>query len=143
MNLLRLAEITDDDGLRQKAERTLQSVGEILEKQPAVMPQMAAAYDFFTAQRRQIVIVGPQNEPATRDMLDQVSSRYLPNKIIVLLDGEKQRELAEVNPFYASLSMKEGKPTAYVCENYVCQLPTTDPKVVGGLLEDDKVLWEK
>ncbi len=33
-----------------------------------------------------------------------------------------------------SVSMIDNQPTAYVCENFVCQLPTTDLKTVANLL---------
>ena len=34
-----------------------------------------------------------------------------------------------------SVTRKEGRATAYICENYVCKLPTSDPQVVARLLD--------
>ena len=31
----------------------------------------------------------------------------------------------------------QGKATAYVCENYVCKLPTSDPEVLARLLMEE------
>jgi uncharacterized protein YyaL (SSP411 family) len=31
--------------------------------------------------------------------------------------------------------MVDGKPAAYVCENFTCKAPVTDPKALAGLLE--------
>jgi len=33
-----------------------------------------------------------------------------------------------------SVGKIDNKPTAYVCENFVCQLPTTDLKTLADLL---------
>jgi uncharacterized protein YyaL (SSP411 family) len=35
--------------------------------------------------------------------------------------------------------MLDGKATAYVCENYACQLPTTEVGVMVKLLESEKI----
>jgi uncharacterized protein YyaL (SSP411 family) len=49
--------------------------------------------------------------------------------------GEGQKRLSNYLPFIASVSMLKGKTTAYVCENYVCKLPTADIAVMTSLLE--------
>jgi uncharacterized protein len=48
-------------------------------------------------------------------MLGVIRKRFLPN-VVVLMASE------------ASIPMPliDGQPAAYVCENYACQLPTTD-----------------
>jgi uncharacterized protein YyaL (SSP411 family) len=136
MNLLRLAQITDDKDFKEKAERTLLAFGELLQKQPAVMPQMVAAYDFSIDKPIQIIITGRRDDPGTQAILREVNSCFLPNKIIILLDGgEEQMKLSELNPFYASFSMQGGKATAYICRDYVCQLPTSDIATITKMLD--------
>jgi hypothetical protein len=34
-----------------------------------------------------------------------------------------------------TMSRKDGKATAYICENFVCKLPTNDPTIVARLLD--------
>jgi len=34
---------------------------------------------------------------------------------------------------------KQGRATAYICENYICNLPTTDPQVVARLLDGSNI----
>ncbi len=137
MNLLRLAQITNKSELREKGERTLLAFGEVLRKQPVVMPQMVAAYDFFADHPQQIVVAGGRHVPATRAIINEIYTRFLPNKVVILLDGgNEQDELFDLNSFYASLAPLGDKPTAYVCQDSVCQLPTTDIEELRRLMDN-------
>ncbi len=99
------------------------------------MPQLVAALDYFLDTPKQIISVGGESDPATRELRREVFDRYLPNKIVVILDNPEQQErLSRLIPYIASMSMVDGKPTAYVCQHYVCQLPTSDPVRVRTML---------
>ena len=136
MNLLRLGDMTDNTDWRSKAEMSFAGFGEILRKQPAVMPQMAVAFDYSTGKSRQVILVGRKDDPETEILVREVNSRFLPNKILMLVeDTETPTSLATYLPFVASLTKVGGKPTAYVCEDYVCQLPTSDPQTLASLLD--------
>jgi hypothetical protein len=135
MNLLRLSQMTDNDDWRAKAEQTLALFGEVLQKQPVVMPQMAATYDFSISKTKQIIVAGKRDEPETRKLFKEIYSRYIPNRIILFADGGvEQKQLALYLSFVSTMSMANGKPTAYICEDYVCQLPASDLDTVSKLL---------
>jgi uncharacterized protein YyaL (SSP411 family) len=71
-------------------------------------------------------------------MLDLVWQRYLPNSILMLADqGAGQQGLARKLPFVGNMRPKNGKATAYVCQSYICNLPSSDPKVVAHLLDSE------
>ncbi len=136
LNLLRLAQMTDNDDWHQKGAKTIVTFGERLQQYPSIMPQMLAALDFQLDKPKQIIIAGAPEAMDTQKMLREIHSRYLPNKIILLADGgEGQKRLSKYLPFIASVSMQNGKATAYICENYVCKLPTADVAVMAGLLK--------
>ncbi len=136
MNLLRLSQIANRKEWREKAEKIFGSSARLLETQPQALPQLSAALDFDLAKPKQIIIAGQPGAPDTRELLRLVHQRFLPNKILFLADGrEGQRELAKWLPFLEGVSPKGGRATAYICEDYVCKLPTSDPKVVARLLD--------
>ena len=138
MNLLRIWQMTEDDTARVRAVKTISTFGSQLNKTPETMPAMMSAYDALTSVQRQIVIAGVPQAADTLQMLDLVWQRYLPNSILMLADsGTGQQELARRLPFIASMKPKNGKATAYVCQNYVCNLPSSDPKVVAHLLDSE------
>jgi uncharacterized protein YyaL (SSP411 family) len=137
MNLLRLAQFTDRAEWRDKAQKTLSAFAARLQSDPAAVPALASALDFRHAQTKQILIAGDPTSQDTRDLLRQVNTRFLPNKILLLADGGAgQQQLARWLAFVAGAHRMKDRATAYVCENYVCKLPTTDPKVMARLLEN-------
>ena len=70
-------------------------------------------------------------------ILRLVHERYIPNKFLILADGGAgQRQISTWLRFVGSIRQKDGKATAYICENYVCKLPTNDPSVVARLLDE-------
>jgi uncharacterized protein YyaL (SSP411 family) len=135
MNLLRLAQITGREDWKAEAGMTLQAFGARIEMAGESVPAFASALDFQLARTKQILIAGSPGADDTDELLRQVNERFLPNKILLLADGGAgQKRLAQWLPFVAGAHRVGGQATAYICENYVCKLPTTDPHVVGQLL---------
>jgi hypothetical protein len=136
LNLLRLAQMLDKKEWGERAEKTLRLFGSRLQNVPHAMPQMLAAVEFNLNKPKQIIIAGKPQAPETRAMLRAVHEHFIPNKILLLADGgEGQEYLGKYLPFVKSMTMIAGKTTAYICENYACQLPTTEIKVMSELLE--------
>jgi uncharacterized protein YyaL (SSP411 family) len=135
LNALRLAQFTDNGKLRERAEKTIESLGAQVQRMPRAMPQMLAAVDFATAKSRQVVIVGKRDDPGTQEMLRAVRSRFIPVKIVMLVEDSTKEKLSSLLPFLRSVHAVKGKPTAYVCVHYACDLPTTDLSELGDLLD--------
>ena len=135
MNLLRLAQFTDRAEWRDKAYKTLSAFTARLQSEPDAVPALVSALDFRLAQTKQILIAGDPTSQDTRELLRQVNTRFLPNKILLLADGGTgQQQLAIWLPFIAGAHRIKERATAYVCENYVCKLPTTDPQMMARFL---------
>ena len=136
MNLLRLWQMTDREAWREKAKKSFAVFARRLQTFPQALPQLAAALDFSLSKPKQIIIAGDPEGADTRILLRLVHERFIPNKILLLADGAQgQQQLAEWLPFIKGMRRKQGRATAYICENYVCKLPTADPKVVTNLLQ--------
>jgi len=136
LNLLRLSPMLDKKEWWEMAEKTLRLFGSRLQSIPHAMPQMLVAVEFSLDKPKQIIIAGKREAPDTRAMLRAVHEGFIPNKILLLADGDEgQNYLGKYLPFIKSMTMIDGKATAYVCENYVCQLPTTAIGVMVKLLE--------
>ena len=135
-NLIRLAQITSSPTLRDRADKTAKSVSSQLGQLPSAMPQMLCSLDALLAPSQQIVIAGKPGKDDTKALLKTINERFLPHKILLLADGgDGQKQLGEKLDFLKTVSMVEGKATAYVCENFVCKLPVTDPRELAKLLD--------
>ncbi len=137
LNLLRLNQITGSDEWQQKAKKGISIFASRLKSYPQAMPQMLVALDYYLSKPKQIILVGATNSKETKAMLKVIHQIFLPRKILLVADGTKgQKELSRLLPVISTMKPLKGKTTVYVCENYTCQLPTTDPAMVAKLLRD-------
>jgi uncharacterized protein YyaL (SSP411 family) len=88
-----------------------------------VVAQMAAM-----APPRQIVFAGPDGE-SLQQMLGALRSKFLPETAIFRLASDADREALGIHqPALGSMQAVDGRAAAYVCENFACQLPETNPE---------------
>jgi uncharacterized protein YyaL (SSP411 family) len=136
LNLLRLSQIYDDPKLAERAKKTIDAFATILLQFPSGMPQMLVAVENSLGKPRQIVIAGKKDSPETKALLKEVHRHFLPNTIVILADADEgQKYLGETNEAIRAMSPVEGKPAAYVCENFTCKAPVTDLKQLSDLLK--------
>ncbi len=136
LNLLRLHELTTDDRYRESAESLLKSFEMVWRRAPTSVPCMLSGIDFWLAGGLEIVIVVPTGVEQAEPFLAQMRATFAPNRVLsVVTEGMHQQRTAEVVPWVAGKKARDGKPTAYVCENQVCDLPTSDPQVFAGQLQ--------
>ncbi|MDQ6656080.1 MAG: thioredoxin domain-containing protein, partial [Verrucomicrobiota bacterium] len=135
LNLLRIGSLLDQKAARERAEQTLQAFAKQLETAPSSMPQMLVALSWSRGKPKQIVIAGNPADPATETMLREVHRHFVPHELLILADGAAgQAFFARHVEFIEGVKPIDGQPTAYVCENFVCQLPTTNLKELAKLL---------
>ena len=60
-------------------------------------------------------------------MIHTVYAAYLPNKVVAGCAPDDEED-AELIPLLADRPTRDGRVTAYACEGYACQTPTTDPE---------------
>jgi hypothetical protein len=132
--LLRLAQITGGAAYHDIAGRALAVFAGRMTAAPAALPQMFAALEQSRAKPRQIVLVGGKD--AAAPFLRELNRRYLPNDFVLLIDSEESRRaLARHAPEIEGMKEIGGGATAYVCENFACQLPVTGAEAFGRTLD--------
>ncbi len=136
MNLVRLAQITNRDQFRQSAGRALSAFASRLSVAPMAVPQLLAACEFVTGQPREIIFAGTRDSAELRAMLRELHRRFLPNRVVLLVDSAgARRALASGIPSIESMQPVDGRATAYVCRDYTCQLPVSDPAKFAELIQ--------
>jgi hypothetical protein len=135
LNLQRLAQITGKQEFAARAKAVLAAFADQLSRAPTALPEMLAALDGSLAKPRQIVIAGPRDAAGTRALLREVQAHFIPDKILLLADnGAGQKWLSERLEFLKTVGPLDGQPAAYVCQDFVCQLPTSDVAKLRELL---------
>jgi len=134
-NLLRLGRITANSDLEKKAAQIAKTFSSSVRSAPSAHTMLMQAVDFAIGPSYEIVIAGNPEAEDTRNMLKELGKRFVPNKVVLMrpTSGEEPdiSKIAEFTKYHKSL---DGKATAYVCLNYLCKTPTTDPAKMLELL---------
>jgi len=135
LNLLRLGKMLDRLPWTNQAGQLLRLFSEPLKNSPSSVPVLTLALDFETLGNRQIVLAGDPATPEFQALLKETRSRFLPHTVLLHADGATaQTWLASQNESIAGMNPVAGKPAAYVCQNYACQAPVTDPDSLAQLI---------
>ena len=61
-------------------------------------------------------------------MLSALRDSFIPEKVVLFkpADQNTNAEFVRLAPFMESMVAKDGHATAYVCQRFMCKLPTTD-----------------
>ena len=138
LNILRIARLTGDPELEDKAARMAAAFSSQISRHPASFSMHMNSLDFMLGPSFEIVIAGDRNSPETRRFLNTLSSEYLPNKVVILKDKANEAEISRIAPYAESHKPLNGKAAAYVCSNYECRLPTDDPARMLELMEEGR-----
>mgnify|MGYP001548743852 CR=1 FL=1 len=93
-----------------------------------------SAVDFGLGPSYEVVIIGAEDAEDTLTMLAALRSAYVPNKVVLWIPPEGSAELTRLAEYTQYYSIRNDQATAYVCQNYYCELPTNDVEQMLALL---------
>ncbi|HOA70194.1 MAG TPA: thioredoxin domain-containing protein [Methanosarcina thermophila] len=126
LNLLRLARVTADPELEDKAQELGRAFSKHIKKMPSGYTLFLSAFDFGLGPTYQVVIAGKRESADTERILEELRAYFIPNKVLVFRPEGKDPEITNLATYTKDQTPIEGKATVYVCQNYECQLPTTE-----------------
>src|SRR5437764_6536109 len=132
--LLRLAAFTGEEKYRQLADGYLGSLADIMVQHPQAFGHALGALDFAISPVKELAILGDPKASDTRDLLEVINSRFLPDSVLACAAPDNT-EATQAVPLLANRPLKDGKATAYVCENFTCRAPVNTPEELGRLLK--------
>ena len=138
LNLARLADMLQREDLRERSQRVLRGFAATLERSPAELPLMLNAVAWHQGKPAQIVLAGEMGKAgANFSSWRQIASEeFRPAQVLLTADGDEgQKWLVEQGAPIGSFAPVDGMPTAYVCQDYMCQLPTNDLDAFRRMLE--------
>jgi len=125
--LLNLATITGNENYKRTAVALLRLMTSSIKRYPSAFGRAVGAVDFYLSTPKEICIIYGSSTPDRDALLNEVWSRFLPNKVIVQ-STEAEALTTEIVPLLRNRTMIDGRATAYVCEHYVCKTPVTKPE---------------
>jgi uncharacterized protein YyaL (SSP411 family) len=136
LNLIRLAHMTGETQYEQKAAQLLRSFSNPVSRAPSASAQLMNALDFAIGPSCEVILVGDPFKADIKQMTEVLRSRFTPRKVVLLNSSPDQRQGTRyLDTVTQGLTSKEGKATAYVCCNRVCNPPTTDTDKMMQLID--------
>jgi hypothetical protein len=132
--LLRLAELTGEREYEQRALAALRPMADLMARHPTAFGRFLCALDFHLGPRVELALVAPQVIDEVAPLAREAFGRYLPNLVAAGAVAGQPQASAGI-PLLAERGVVDGKPTAYVCRNYACELPVTDPAALARQLD--------
>ena len=128
--LLRLAHLTGDTGFAQIATDVLAGFGRVASESALGYARLLCAVDIAVGPSAEVAIVGDLRAADTQALLDALRDEFLPRSVVAVVAPSDLDEQVEYIPLFAGREQQDGLATAYVCLNFACQLPTTEPAVM-------------
>jgi hypothetical protein len=135
-NLLTLGHLVADETLVKRAERTLERYGPQIGRAVRVMPLMVSNLVIWHAPPSQVVVVGTPGADDFRALERVLARHYLPAAVTVVHQAGEDEALARRLPWLAAMDVVNGRAAAYVCQDFTCQAPLTDPDALDAALKD-------
>ena len=129
--LLRLAILLEKPAYRDEAGRILLMMKDAMARQPTGFGRLLGVLDAYLAPSQEIAIAGAREDAGTQALLREVRRHFLPHTVVALKEPEQETML----PLLQGRTPVDGKPAAYVCENYACKLPVTSAAALAALLD--------
>jgi uncharacterized protein YyaL (SSP411 family) len=129
--LLELAAFTDHGTYRDLAEKSLSLVTEAALRYPTSFARWLSAADFALGIVKQVAVLYDVSRDNAQDLIQVVRSAYKPNMIIA---ASTYPPSSDAPPLLMERPLKDGQPTVYVCEGFVCKYPVTTISELQSLL---------
>ena len=120
--LLTLGAFEGESRYIEPAESALRAMALTAPQHPTAFAGWLNAMDFALGPQLQLAIAGSPSDAGFKELSFRAVADYLPN--LIMAGGEPGEEGQPM--LMAERTLREGLPTAYLCQGFTCQLPTTE-----------------
>ncbi len=135
LSFLKLWSLTQESSYQRCAATILRTMRQAMEKYPSGFGYLLSALDAYLAEGREIAIIGSVDSHEVRAFVEEIYSRYIPNKAVAAAAPEDERA-AKAIKLLEGRALVAGKAAVYVCQNYACLLPATTVKEMVERLDE-------
>jgi len=127
LNFIRLARMTGQHELEEKAQNMFSIFGKQVQRMARGYAFFLTAMLFSISKSKDVVLVADSDHADTENMLNVIREDFRPFTM-TLFCSDKFESIKELVPFIENYKTIDGKPTAYICENFACRAPIIDLK---------------
>ena len=131
--LLTLYAYTGDNTYYEPVDSALSLQAGALAKAPSAFGQILCVADSLLAPLKEVAIVGSPTAQDTQALLTSINEQYAPDVVLALRHPD-DASATETIPLLAERQQLDSQATAYVCRQFVCKRPTTDPEELRAQL---------
>ncbi len=133
--LFALGRMTANLELEETANRIQHVFADAVQKAPVACPHFLTGFEFMRGPNFEVIITGVLGAEDTNAMVGAIRSHYTPDALVIFRpSGEEDPDITRVAGFTRDIVAVGERATAYVCTNYACDIPTTDPDEMLRLL---------
>ena len=129
--LARLSYHFDRDDFRQSATAAVRAYGRQIARYPRAFAKSLLVVDLLISGPVEIALIGSPNDSGTASLRAAVGRFYLPNR---MLAHRIPSHTETTHPLLQGKTLVGGKAALYVCRNFACRQPITDPADLPALL---------
>jgi len=130
--LLKLAAFTDQEEYRDLAEGCLRLVGDTAVRFPTAFARWLSAAQIALDDGRQVAVMGKAEEELFQRMIQVIRSEYRPDVVIAASPFPASKDTPAL---LRDRPLIDGKATAYVCQGFICKMPTNEPDMLEKQLK--------
>jgi uncharacterized protein YyaL (SSP411 family) len=135
LNLWRLARMTGNGDWEKKADQMIRVFSSRVADAPMAYTQFLNFLDFALGPSQEIVVAEGPDKEESREMRAVIQQRFQPNRILLFRpEGDAGQKLSALCPFVAGMRPIDRKTTVFICEDYACKSPVTDPDALPAVL---------
>ena len=133
--LARLSFHLNREDLRKAAAAAVTAYGAVIDRFSRAFGKSLAVVDLLLEGPIEIALVGKPGEADYEALRQEVDRRYLPNRILAHLDPAAASKEGLTLPLLEGKGRGNGQAALYLCCNFTCSSPITDPAQVGPALD--------
>ncbi|MCB0830519.1 MAG: thioredoxin domain-containing protein [Solirubrobacterales bacterium] len=132
LGLLKLSALTGEATYRRKAEEVLKLLAPAIARQPSAFGHLLQALALYGSSSPELAITWTADSGMgdAAPLVREARRRFRPN--LVMAAGP---EGTDTPPLLRERIAVKGAPAAYVCENFTCKAPVTEPADLGKELD--------
>jgi uncharacterized protein len=139
--LLSYSALTGSSRHREAAVAALTVLAPIAGRFPRAAGAGLAVAEAVLAGPAEVAVVGPATDPRTAALHRAALVMAPPGAVLALGDGGPASEAAAAVPLLEGRHPVDGSPAVYVCRNFTCRTPLTDPMELREALTYPRVTW--